>query len=153
MPAMLTVFLFLYVAAEASYGDWIYTYALARSLAGQVTAGYLTSAYWGSFTVGRLAAVAAALRVRPAPLLALSLAGAIASLTVLLALPGGSAAWVATIALRKCSGACRTPCQYDSPSPKISFRASSFSRSGRKIPCTARLMDTMAGAVANSLMG
>ncbi len=99
VPLLLTAFLFLYVAAEASFGDWIYTYAVARGLAGQVTAGYLTSAYWGAFTVGRLAAVAAALRVRPVPLLALSLAGSLASLALLLALPGPAAAWTASMLL------------------------------------------------------
>lgn len=37
---------FLHVAAESSHGSWIYTYALAKQLADEVSAGYLTSAFW-----------------------------------------------------------------------------------------------------------
>ncbi|MDX1379340.1 MAG: MFS transporter, partial [Anaerolineales bacterium] len=55
IPVLLMVFLFiLYVGLELGFGHWIYTYALTLELGTTITAAYLTSAFWGSFTLGRL---------------------------------------------------------------------------------------------------
>ncbi len=87
----------LVVAAEAGFGAWIYTYAVARRLANTVTAAYLTSVFWGSFTLGRLAATLLAARLKPMPLILASLGGCLAACFVLLAWPGEPAAlWAGT---------------------------------------------------------
>ena len=84
----LLVFLFallflFYVGAEASFGDWIYTYGIESGLENDVTAGYLTSAFWAVFTLGRLLAIPVAARVRPKIILLVDLLGAVACLTAL----------------------------------------------------------------------
>jgi MFS transporter, FHS family, Na+ dependent glucose transporter 1 len=62
----LVVLLFvLYVGAEYSMGGYIYTYAVATNLATTTTAAYLTSMFWGSFTLGRLLGIPISMRVRP----------------------------------------------------------------------------------------
>jgi FHS family Na+ dependent glucose MFS transporter 1 len=100
LPWLLALFLFLYVAVELSFGDWIYTYALSRNLADRVMSAYLTSAYWGAFTAGRLFSTFLALRVRPRTLLTGSLGGAAVSLAVLLLWPQSvTAIWVGAAGL------------------------------------------------------
>jgi FHS family Na+ dependent glucose MFS transporter 1 len=96
---LLSAFFFLHVAAESSYGSWIYTYSLTKRLADEVSAGYLTSAFWGAFTFGRLATIFLALRVNAKIQLSGSVLGATLSLLVLLIWPDSVAAvWVATLA-------------------------------------------------------
>ena len=99
LPVLIAAFLSLHVAAEGSYGAWIYTYSLTKQLADEVSAGYLTSAFWGAFTCGRLGTIFLALRVSAKSQLAGSAAGALLSLLVLLIWPDSAAAiWIATIA-------------------------------------------------------
>ena len=98
LVGLAAVFLLLYVAAEVGFGNWIYTYAIELGLADEVTAGYLTSAYWGAYTIGRLGSVAASARLRPLVLLAVGLALASASVLMLWIAPAGPAVtWIATI--------------------------------------------------------
>lgn len=90
---------FLGVAGEGGYGDWIYTYALTRGLADPVRSGYLTSVYWGSFTLGRLLATLISIRVKPKGLLLGSFLGCILSISLLLLWPHSSAmAWLVSVA-------------------------------------------------------
>ena len=99
LPLLIAAFFFLHVAAESSYGAWIYTYSLTKKLAGQVSAGYLTSAFWGAFTFGRLATIFLALRVNTKVQLGGSVAGAFLSLLILMIWPdSASAIWIATFA-------------------------------------------------------
>jgi FHS family Na+ dependent glucose MFS transporter 1 len=99
LPLLLAFFFFLHVAAESSYGAWIYTYSLTRRLADEVSAGYLTSAFWGAFTFGRLATIFLAIKANAKAQLAGSVAGAFASLQVLMIWPESAAAlWIATLA-------------------------------------------------------
>jgi FHS family Na+ dependent glucose MFS transporter 1 len=56
------LFLFFYVGAEITFGGWIYTYAVTLNLASVAGAAYLTSAFWASFTIGRLLSIPAATR-------------------------------------------------------------------------------------------
>jgi FHS family Na+ dependent glucose MFS transporter 1 len=95
LVGVVTAFVFLIVAAEAGFGNWIYTYALTRGLADEVAAGYLTAAFWGSFTVGRLVATLLSVRLRAAQLIYLSLAGCLAGAALLLLWPASRVlAWV-----------------------------------------------------------
>src|SRR5512147_1842859 len=72
IPVLVMVLCFvLYVGGEAGYGAWIYTYAFTLKFGTEVTAAYLTSAFWGFFTLGRLFGVWTSTRARPITILAL----------------------------------------------------------------------------------
>jgi MFS transporter, FHS family, Na+ dependent glucose transporter 1 len=91
---------FLYVGAEVSFGGWIYTYTIARSLGETTTAGLLNSAFWGMMTVGRLLSIPAAVWVRPSRLLIAAFSGCLASLGLLTFGPVTPAVvWIGTLAL------------------------------------------------------
>lgn len=98
LPVGLMVLGFLlFVGAETSFGGWIYTYAVALDLATVTTAGYLTSLFWGGLTLGRLITIPLASRIRPRYLLLADVVGGVASLLLLLLLPGVPwVIWVAT---------------------------------------------------------
>jgi len=84
LVALVALFLFLYVGAEVSFGGWIYTYTVSLKLGGATTAAYLTSAFWGALTLGRLLAIPLAARLRPRTVLLCDLAGCLASVGVIL---------------------------------------------------------------------
>ena len=85
LPVAIMVLCFvLYVGAEVGFGNWIYTYALKLDLGTEVTSAYLTSAFWGSFTLGRLLAIWVSTRVRPKTVLYADFAGCLASLGLIL---------------------------------------------------------------------
>lgn len=97
---LIALFLALYVAAEVSFGGWIYSYAVAMDLAGEAQAAYLNSAFWGAFTLGRLASIPVAAYVRPQLVLLVDLLGALASVALLLFFPSSQVvAWMGTIIL------------------------------------------------------
>jgi FHS family Na+ dependent glucose MFS transporter 1 len=73
-----------HVGGEAGYGAWIYTYAFKLGFGTEVTAAYLTSAFWGSFTVGRLLGIWISTRLKPLTILALDFAGCLVSLILIL---------------------------------------------------------------------
>ena len=50
-------FFFLYGGSEVSIGGWIHSYGFMHNEMGETRAAYLTSSFWGAFTLGRLAAV------------------------------------------------------------------------------------------------
>jgi FHS family Na+ dependent glucose MFS transporter 1 len=77
-------FMFLTVGAEVTFAGWIYTYAATLGLATVTTAGYLTSVFWGTFTLGRLIGIPAAAVFRPRAILLVDLIGCIASMAVIL---------------------------------------------------------------------
>ncbi len=89
--------IFLVVAVEAGYGAWINTYAVALGLADDVAAAYLTSVYWGSFTLGRVTATLLAARLKPLAMILASLGGCLAATATLLIWPRQPAAlWAGT---------------------------------------------------------
>jgi FHS family Na+ dependent glucose MFS transporter 1 len=91
--AFLVAFFFLlYVGAEVSFGGWIYSYAVALDLASEVGAAYLTSAFWGALTIGRLLAVPISTRVGPRYILLVGLLGSLACLATILLLRESSLA-------------------------------------------------------------
>jgi len=97
---LITLFMFLHVGVELSFGGWIYSYAVKRELATASAAAYLTSAYWGALTAGRLVSVFVSMKLQTRSMLVLYLSGCI--LAVLLLLLGGASvptAWAATILL------------------------------------------------------
>lgn len=95
--ALIAVFYFLYVGAEVGFGGWIYTYAISQPGIPQIgqmaeLAAYLTSAFWGAFTAGRLVAIPLAARWRARTLLLVDLFGALGSVGLILLFP---TSWVA----------------------------------------------------------
>jgi FHS family glucose/mannose:H+ symporter-like MFS transporter len=81
---LLYVLLFLtFVGPEGAYGGWIYSYAVNMQLADAQMAAYLTAAYWGSFTLSRLASIPLAARFSPRTLLIADLVGCLVSMGML----------------------------------------------------------------------
>lgn len=100
LVGLIAAFLFLYVGAEMGFGNWIATYAQRIDLADAATAAYLTSAFWGVFTVGRLVAIPIAAVWSPRRILWTNLIGGMASLALIVLLPGAPwALWVGAMAL------------------------------------------------------
>jgi FHS family Na+ dependent glucose MFS transporter 1 len=97
---LIALLLTLYVGAEVAYGGWIYSYALAQGLGNAASAAYLTSAFWGGLTAGRLLGIPLAARVRPRWIILGDLLGCILSVSIVLAWPHSLAAlWVGTVGL------------------------------------------------------
>jgi len=101
LPVVLVVILFfLYVGLELGFGNWIYTYALTLELGTTITAAYLTSAFWGSFTFGRLLGVWVSTRLRSQTILFIDIIGcAISAVIIMLWKDSNLALWVGTIGL------------------------------------------------------
>jgi len=100
LVALIALFLALYVGAEVAFGGWIYSYALAQGLGSVASAAYLTSAFWGGFTAGRLLGIPLAARVRPRWIILGDLLGCMLSVAVVLAWPRSLVAlWLGTLGL------------------------------------------------------
>ena len=99
LPVLIMVLCFvLYVGGEAGYGAWIYTYAFTLDFGTEITAAYLTAAFWGSFTLGRLLGIWVSTLAKPLTILLLDFAGCILSIGLILVLPDSATAlWVGTI--------------------------------------------------------
>jgi FHS family Na+ dependent glucose MFS transporter 1 len=90
------LFLF-YVGLELGFGNWIYTYALTLGLGTTITAAYLTSAFWGSFTLGRLLGVWVSTRARPLTILIVDLLGcAVSAILIMIWKDSNVALWIGT---------------------------------------------------------
>lgn len=101
VPVLLVVILFvLYVGLELGFGNWIYTYALTLKLEDEITAAYLASAFWGSFTFGRLLGVWISTRIRPVTILFVDIVGcALSTIIIMLWKESNVALWVGTFGL------------------------------------------------------
>ncbi len=98
LAVLIALMFFFYVGVEVGFSGWVSSYALATKLSGEVEAAYLASAFWGAFTVGRLAAIPIASRVRPRYVLLVDLLGCLASLGLICLLPGSRLAlWAGTL--------------------------------------------------------
>jgi FHS family Na+ dependent glucose MFS transporter 1 len=97
---LVVLFFFLYVGAEIGYGNWIFTYATALELGTMKSAAYLTSAFWGSFTIGRLIGIPVAARTAPMKILFVDLIGCLLALGLIIAgAQSQTALWAGTILL------------------------------------------------------
>lgn len=91
-------FFMMFVGAETSFGGWIFTYVSRMNLATETAAAYLTSAFWGGLTVGRLLSIPIATRLRPRVILTADLLGSVFSLCLILLWPGVlPVIWVGTV--------------------------------------------------------
>jgi FHS family Na+ dependent glucose MFS transporter 1 len=97
---LISLFFFLYVGAEASFGGWIFTYTTTLGLGDVISAGYLTSAFWGALTLGRLFGIPIAARVTSQKILFIDLFGCLVSMVIILAFPDSyPAVWTGAIGL------------------------------------------------------
>jgi len=100
LVALFVAFFAVYVGMEIGFGNWIYTYSTRLGLADETVAAYLTSAFWGSFTVGRLLGIPISARLRPQTILALDFAGCLTGFGIILLWPASSPAlWIGTAVL------------------------------------------------------
>ena len=100
LVALIALFFFLYTGAEISFGGWIFTYAMALGLSGETAAAYLTSAFWGAITLGRLLTIPVAARLRPRSILLGGLVGCLVSVGIILLWSNALAAtWLGTLGL------------------------------------------------------
>lgn len=101
MPILAIVFyLFLYVGVEIGFGGWVYSYALEMGLANKSSAAYLTSAFWGAFTLSRFLNIWVATHLRPRTMLIADMVGCLLSVGIILLWPHSSIAlWAGTIGL------------------------------------------------------
>jgi FHS family Na+ dependent glucose MFS transporter 1 len=97
---LIMAFFFIYVGMEVGFGGWIFTYATTLGLVNDATAAYLTSAFWGALTTGRLLSIPLAARLRPSAVLILDLLGALVSVgTLLIWRDSAVALWLGTIGI------------------------------------------------------
>jgi MFS transporter, FHS family, Na+ dependent glucose transporter 1 len=87
LVAVFALFFLLFVAAELGFGGWLASYARAIQLADEATAAYMTSAFWGALTAGRLLAIPIATRVRPRTILIGDLLGCVISVGIIVVWP------------------------------------------------------------------
>lgn len=101
LPLAIMVLCFvLYVGSEVGFGNWIYTYAMQLGLGTEITAAYLTSAFWGAFTLGRLLAIPISTRLRPLTILYMDFAGCLVSLgLIMLFRDSQTILWIGSILL------------------------------------------------------
>jgi FHS family Na+ dependent glucose MFS transporter 1 len=100
LVTLIVVFLLVYVGAEVSYGGWVFTYATETGLAPESTAAYLTAAFWGALTVGRLLSIPLAMRFGAAVMLGGSVVGCLIGIAIAYLFPGSiQALWAATLVI------------------------------------------------------
>ena len=95
---LLVLFFFGFVGAEVTFSTWIYTYILENGFGDAVQSAYLTSAFWGSFTVARLVNIVLSRWISVTKMLWITLLGSLVSLCFLLIWPASKTAlWVAIL--------------------------------------------------------
>ena len=101
IPVALVMLMFvLYVGLELGFGNWIYAYAFTLGLETEITAAYLASAFWGSFTLGRLLGVWVSTRLRSRTILFVDIIGcAISTVLIMLWKDSSTALWIGTFGL------------------------------------------------------
>ncbi len=105
--ALVGVLFFVFVGLEVSYGSWLYTYTiniLGENASSSLAAARVTSAFWLSITVGRLAGIFLALKFSSKAIVRAEIGGAVLSLGLLLlgpafGLPTGWVLWVGSLGL------------------------------------------------------
>ena len=98
---LVALLLFLYVGAEASYGGWVFTYAVDKfPTQAAASAALLTAAFWGALTVGRLISIPLAIRLKPGTVLVGDLLSCLFSILLIAIWPDSvQAIWLGTIGL------------------------------------------------------
>lgn len=96
MLLLLVLSFYVYVGAELSLGNWLSTYAIKLRLADAAGAAYLTSAFWGAFTAGRLVSIPLATRFAERTVLLADLVGSLGFVALMLLFPhSATVLWIA----------------------------------------------------------
>jgi len=91
---------FLFVGAETTIGSWLFSFAKRAAQLSPTSAAYLTSAFWGAFTGGRLLTILGSVRIRPATYVRGSIAASVLSALGVSAFSnGGIGLWICVAAL------------------------------------------------------
>ncbi len=91
-------YLFFYVGAEITFGGWVYTYATTLGVATPAAAAYLTSAFWLSFTLGRLLAIPASARFSARRVIPVTVSGGLLMLVLMIAFSSSDIVlWLAAV--------------------------------------------------------
>jgi FHS family Na+ dependent glucose MFS transporter 1 len=72
---LIALLLFLYAGLEGGFGGWVFTFTREMKIADPARAAYLTSVFWGAFTVGRLLGIPLAFRFKPVRILLIDYLG------------------------------------------------------------------------------
>jgi FHS family Na+ dependent glucose MFS transporter 1 len=101
LVVLIAVCFFLFVALEAGFAGWIFSYALAVGFGSETTAAVLNSVFWAAFTLARLASIPMATRFSPRTIVIADLVISAMGATVMLI--GGqtapAAVWIGAICL------------------------------------------------------
>ena len=93
----LVIMFFGFTGAEITFGNWIYTYSLGMKMADPQNAAYLTSLFWGAFTLSRFLGIILAGKISAKQLMWINLIGcAISILTVIAFHQSQIVLWVGT---------------------------------------------------------
>jgi len=139
------LFLFFYVGAEITFGGWVYTYAVTLNLASAVQAAYLTSAFWLTFTIGRLVSIPLATRLTPKQTIPTAVICCLIMLSLAMIFPASSTIlWVTALGL----GFCMAPVWPTG----FTLAGQSVDLSGR-ISSIILLGDSLGGMVLPTLVG
>jgi fucose permease len=96
---LLLLFLFLEVGAEGIVSGWMFSYA-QRSGAESTLAYDMNSGFWAAFTLGRLAGIPLAWRLRPHTIISMHLCGWLVLTVVLCFLPAATwALWLCAVGM------------------------------------------------------
>lgn len=97
LVVLTSVFLFAVSASEASFGGWVFTYAVKTNLADETMAAYATAAFWGAFMLARIVSIPLATRLRPRYFILGELAISLAGILLMLFVPASpTVLWVGT---------------------------------------------------------
>ena len=98
--ALTGLFLFFYVGSEVSFGGWYFTYVFSQGFTSETVAAYMNSAFWLSFTIGRLLSIWVAFKVPQKKVLPVAISGSLLSILILFIQPLSTALlWICPIAL------------------------------------------------------
>jgi FHS family Na+ dependent glucose MFS transporter 1 len=97
---LIVLFFVFHVGLEVGFGNWIYTFSTRLNMVSDTSAAYLTSAFWGAFTIARLLGIGISTRLRPQTILVTDMTGCLVAFAILLLWPASSLAlWVGTIVM------------------------------------------------------
>lgn len=95
---LVALFLLFVAGAEISYSGWIATYVVRTGIGDLAAGAYVTSGFWGAFTIARIGSIPIAVRVRPRVIIIVDLILSLIGIAIVIAFPASPLAlWGGTI--------------------------------------------------------
>lgn len=85
--SLLIMFFLFFAGAEITFSNWIYTHGLKSGFLTIETSAYLTSAFWGTFMIGRFLGIGVSRRFTSLQIIWVDLIGGLSSLLLMLVFP------------------------------------------------------------------